>query len=229
MGKAGNGEGTVIPLELKTKDGKPYKRWAAKITLGFDERGKQIQKWGPRRKKYGEALEDKRRMLGEAKREAKRGDKPLLGDYLTKWLEHKAVTRKFGTYQAYEPIIRNYITPALGDKRLDEITHEDVQKLVSGIYSNAKANALLPKEKRPKGKIPLDGRSTSRQTLIILRQVFARAIREGVLPRDYYSPCHDIEVPQEHTKPLMPWTPEEVLAVLRTAKKSPFTPSSTPP
>jgi integrase len=209
MGKADRGEGTIETLELLTKDGKPYKRYAARVTVGFDEKGKQIQKRGPRREKRGQAVEDKRRLLHEVKvSKPVKGKLPLLKEYLADWLNVSSLKR-YGTYKFRRTAANAHIIPALGHKRLNEVTYGDIQTLISTILKDAKD----PTKRKAK-----DGRATARGVWATLSVAYRDAVATGLLPRDFLNPCTKVKKPLEHTKPLKVWTPAQIKRVLEVAR-----------
>jgi integrase len=60
-----------------------------------------------------------------------RRDIPTLAQYAEGWLENVvAETRKQNTYRAYKIIVNAHLVPALGSRRLDEITPKDVSDFV---------------------------------------------------------------------------------------------------
>lgn len=57
-----------------------------------------------------------------------------VGTYLTYWLEHVVLPeRRPRTYQGYESVVRLYVLPELGNKRLAKLTARDVRVFITQI------------------------------------------------------------------------------------------------
>jgi integrase len=117
--KRGSGEGTVF----KRKDG----RWVGRISLGFDETGKRIQK-----PVYGKTQAEVNQKLDDLKQQLKHGAKAVVGKdtlqgYLERWLKNDVeVNREAKTYQEYEQTVRLYIVPFIGQIKLTKLDGEQL-------------------------------------------------------------------------------------------------------
>jgi len=118
-----------------------------------------------------EAAEQVRRLL-EAKLAL--GDLSILGpeenkmptfdEYAGQWMrDYARVECKSSTVHGYEGVLRQYLRPKLGKKRLDEIKRDDVKALI---------NDLIAKDL---------SRNTIRNALCVLRAMFNQAIEGGLL------------------------------------------------
>lgn len=117
MGKRSNGEGSVFPY----KDG-----WAGYVWVVTPE-GKKTRKWA-----YGKTREETHDKWLKLHDLASKGPvptkHPTVAAYLTRWLaEVIEPNREPTTYVAYEPLVRLYMIPGLGKKRLDKLTVREVQ------------------------------------------------------------------------------------------------------
>ncbi len=117
MGKRSNGEGSIFPY----KDG-----WAGYVWVTTPE-GKRTRKWA-----YGKTREETHEKWLSLHEQSRKGPvptkNPTLAAFLSRWLEEVIKpNREPTTYVAYEPLVRLYIVPGLGKKRLDKLTVRDVQ------------------------------------------------------------------------------------------------------
>jgi integrase len=112
------GEGSITQL--------PDGRWRAELRVG-KVNGKHV-----RRKFYGKTLREAQAKLDEAKQRRAKGQpvaadgKVTVGERLGRWLADKKGTVAEGTYGFYEKVARLHVTPYLGERRLAELTDDDV-------------------------------------------------------------------------------------------------------
>ncbi|MEU0521830.1 site-specific integrase [Streptosporangium sp. NPDC006007] len=120
---------------------------------------------------------------------------PTLAAYLTRWLaEVIEPNREPTTYVAYEPLVRLYIIPSLGMKRLDKLTVRDVQIWLNTLPTlctccDHKKDHRHPENKRrccAVGKYykGYPSRSTIASIRRVLRSAFGNAVREELLSKN---------------------------------------------
>jgi integrase len=138
--------------------------------------------------------------------EAQRGELPgmmrtgatfadAVAEYM-RWLEQDRA-RKPSTLRGYESIMRAHLLPAFGERRLEDITSDQVEAWSATLAARGLAN------------------TTRLRILTCLHGVMARAKRVWKLPRN---PIGDVEKPtQRHTTEIEVFTPEEVHALVRAA------------
>ncbi len=146
--------------------------------------------------------------LDQVLAEARRGELPgmvrtgaTFADAVTeymRWLEHDRA-RKPTTIRGYESIMRAHLLPAFGERRLEDLTSEEVEVWSAGLAARGLANA------------------TRLRILTCLFGVMQRAKRVWKLPRN---PIADVEKPiQTHaTIELEVFSPEEIHALVRAAE-----------
>jgi integrase len=205
MPRRAPGEGTIRKRTMQRDDSGSYVRWFARVTTGWDGKRKK-SKDGPLRKTQKEAANDLKALQKQLQAGTieSRG-KERLADYLESWLEHIALNKKYGTYRSYYQSLHTYVIPRIGHMRLDKVRRVHIQDLANEIYKDA----------RERGK---DGRATVRKAVASLRKALEDAIRQELLPGDRVNPCSRVEIPAEYSKPIMPWTPEEVARLFEVAK-----------
>jgi integrase len=114
-----------------------------------------------------------------------------------RWLEHDRA-RKPTTLRGYGSIMQAHLLPAFGERRLEDITADEVEAWSATLVTNGLANA------------------TRLRILTCLHGVMARAKRVWKLPRN---PITDVEKPTQRqaTVELAVFAPEEVYALVRAA------------
>ena len=146
---------------------------------------------------YGRTWEETDAKLAELIRNTRRGvptptGSLRFGDYLDYWLEHvvKGQLRP-STYASYEPCVRLHIKPALGSKRLSQLTPAEVRT-----FLQAKV-----KEVDEHGRRRLSAR-TVQYLHAILRAALQHAVREELVARNVARLVQPPRVPHEEVRPL---------------------------
>lgn len=181
--RRGPGEGSITPR----KDG----RYQVRIDLGRDPGT------GQRRRLYRYAATEREAVLLKAqllrdKAQGKLGpdgrDLPqTLDGWLDLWLESVKANREPLTHDRYRSICLHHLRPALGHKRLTQLTPLDVQRLL-----DAKRATHAP--------------NTVRIISIVLEAALSRAERMGLVPRNVASG-------RIVDRPAAQWAPARVLTL----------------
>lgn len=205
------GEGTIKERMFKKKDGSSYKRWFARITIGWDGNKKE-SKDGPLRSKKAEAHQDLKNLLQLHERgELRTLPKQSFGEFLQDWLEQVVINKKYGTYRTHKQTIDTYIVPQLGHIQLNKIKRSTVQKALNAIF----------KDFRSRGK---DGRAIVRKCRAAIHEAFEYLIDEEPAFANMRNPAKKVEIPSETTKEIEPWTKEEAQAFFDFAKTTRYWP-----
>jgi len=106
-------------------------RWIATVTVGYDTRGKRIT-----RRASGRTKTEAKDKLKELIRDNDDGLSAPAGNYtvdnaVTYWLEHGLSGRDPNTVDMYRIYAETHIIPVLGNRKLRELTVEDVEKLLA--------------------------------------------------------------------------------------------------
>jgi integrase len=118
------------------------------------------------------------------------------GEYM-RWLEHDR-QRKPSTLRDYNSIIRAHLLPAFGERRLEDITTEQIERFSARLAAGGTMN-----------------NRTRLKILTVLHGVMGRAKRVWKLPRN---PVSDVEKPtQTRSTNIDVFSPEEVMALVRAA------------
>ena len=160
-GRRGNGEGTVA----KRKDG----RWEGRYTIHTPE--------GTKRKTvYGRTRAEAARKLTKAIADRDGGvvfdnDTLRVGDWLDSWLRDSlkplvgAGKMAHSTFVRYEGIVDRHLSPALGHRKLKDLTRAEVRRLY-----REKAETLSP-------------RSVD-YVHVTLQKALSQAVRDDLIPRN---------------------------------------------
>ncbi len=181
-------------------------RWIASVTVGYTPAGKRIVKRGS-----GKTKTEANAKLKKIVRDYEDGQTiaPVnytVADAVTYWLQHGLNGRESNTVRLYEERARIHIIPALGARKLRDLSVEDVDrwlssktgelstrtlKMIHGILNRSIKNAMVrDKVKRnvvdlcevPKGK---DGRTSKALTLAQAEAVLNAAEQAAVRIRTY--------------------------------------------
>ncbi|MCD0156095.1 tyrosine-type recombinase/integrase [Deinococcus sp. 6GRE01] len=157
-GRNSNGAGCVKQLPSGSY------RW--QITLGFDERGKQLLKSGT----------EKTRQLAERARvqalaDHQRGLLPVpsqirVSDWMEKWLALKKPSLAAKTYANYEYVLRKHLLPLLGSRKVQELKPSDVRSAYVQLADRGFSKSLL------------------HQVRVILRQGLQEAMMDEIVGRN---------------------------------------------
>jgi len=156
---------------------------------------------------YGKTLAEAREKLAKVQQDVRSGipvsDKVWkLGPYLDYWLENFVRrNRRPATYNLYEMIVRLYLKPGLGGRKLTSLTVPTVQEFL---------NRRLQQ-----------GDSIRKVQVIrtVLSAALTRAVREELIVRNV---ARLVELPQWQRGQIRPWAADEARAFLASARPDPL-------
>jgi integrase len=181
----GHGEGTITKRVRRRKDGREIERWQAAITL---ENGKRAFRYASTYKDAQVAL----RQMHHA-REQNQPANPAaetVDAFFQTWLASK-LSLAPRTRAGYSQLVRLYVLPEFGRRRLKNITSLDIQRLISRLA-----------EDRP---------STAQHVRAVLKGAFGFAATVGLIPSN---PVDQVEKPKHHPRPIEAMDFEQAQAVL---------------
>lgn len=169
MARRGNGEGTIV-------ENKKRGRWEGRITIGYDDAGQQL-----RRKLTGKTRGEVARRIRELT-DAGSGAAPVsrtltVGKFLDQWAADilpGAVAAS--TLQQYGDVIRLYVKPHVGQKRLATLGSRDVAKMLAALEAE--------------GRAP----NTRRLARSVLRRALRWAEQEGMVTRNVAAIANGVKV-----------------------------------
>jgi integrase len=191
--RRGRGEGGLSWSETR-------QRWIAVVTIGYDAKGRRIV-----RRRSGMTKTEAKDKLKELLRDYDDGllapsASYTLGDAVNYWLTHGLSGRNPKTVSMYRTYSETHIIPALGRRKLRELTVEDVERLLTD------KSAVL-----------------STRSLRIIYSILNRAVRKAQVQdkirRNVVLLC---EVPEGRTgRPSKSLTLNQAEAVLKAAEQGP--------
>jgi integrase len=185
--RRGNGEGTITKNLQRG-------RWEGRITVGIDEQGRAV-----RRKVTGRTRDEVLTRLRDASDSAATGQERArrdftVGRFLDSWLDDTlpgSVAKS--TEQQYRDIVRLYIKPHVGRRKLLTLNARDVDAML----------AALERE----GRAP----NTRRLARSVLRRALRRAEQEGLIDRNAAAVANGVRLGSTEGRTL---TPEQARALL---------------
>jgi hypothetical protein len=184
--KRANGEGTIY----QRKDGRYEGAAFVPTTAGTVKRVRV----------YGRTHDDVRRQLTRLLEQADQGipvaaENWTVARYLAYWLEHVVKPeRKPRTYQGYEGVVRLYLIPELGNKRLAKLAARDVRVLITRLRAQCLCckHGIDAARNEPRccarhGADCCGSRLSIRMVQsvhAVLRNALESAVREEVIPRN---------------------------------------------
>lgn len=190
MGKRGNGEGTI-------RENKPRGRWEGRLTVDTDDGGRPVRKMvtGPTRAAVVKRMRELRDAADEGRQPA-RADLTV-SRFLTEWLDDVLPgTVAASTEQQYRDVVRLYVIPHLGRKRLRTLQARDVARMLR----------------------ELDDEGRSANTRRLARSVLRRALRwaeaEGIVARNVAALANGVKVGRSEGRTLTPDQARQLLAHL---------------
>lgn len=125
-----------------------------------------------------------------------------LNEYLENWLGSVAKTRvRERTHRDYVWLLKKYIRPTLGERRLDQLKALELQKL----YGDLSAQGLSPR--------------TVRYAHTVLRNALEQAVKWGMIARN---PADLVQLPRKQQREMSAFSPEEARRFLTSAQEDPW-------
>ncbi|MFI6297640.1 tyrosine recombinase XerC [Nonomuraea sp. NPDC050790] len=198
----------------------PYKgQWAGYVWVTTPE-GDKTRKWA-----YGKTREETHEKWLRLHEQAAKGPvatkHETVAAFLKRWLsEVIAPNREPTTYVAYEPLVRLYIVPGIGKKRLDKLTVREVQVWLNTLPKLCTCCDQNKDQRRPERKRrccavgkcckSFPSRSTIASIRRVLRAGLGHAIKEEIISKNVASltslPGKSLT---KKSRPRMAWSVDE--------------------
>ncbi|RAO29563.1 ICEBs1 integrase [Micromonospora saelicesensis] len=210
-----NGEGSIFPY----RNGFAAYVWVEKPD------GKRGRKWA-----YGKTREEVHdkwiKLHGQAKAGPVATRSPTVGEYAGYWLREIVKPNLApGSYVTYEVVVRLYLVPGLGRKRLDKLRVSDVQTWINEVGRTCQCCAQGKDERRKAaqrrccalGRCCRDLPSATSVTHLrtVLRTLLSQAITEGLISRNVASL---VKLPPVRKRKRKAWTSDEARRFLESAR-----------
>lgn len=114
--------------------------WHGRVSMGVDPTtGKRVRRHVQRRtrREAWEAVEALREQAKRGAGAAVPAKRLTVSDWVSEWLEAKAISAKPRTVMTYESIMRAHVLPFLGHVVLERLTVQDVNKLIALTATNS--------------------------------------------------------------------------------------------
>ncbi|MCP2340396.1 integrase [Actinomadura rupiterrae] len=214
-----NGEGSIFPYRNGT-----YAAYVWVTTPAGDRKRRWV--YG---KDRAETHEKWLKLHAEASKGPVATKVPTLVDYLSYWLEEVVVPPDFAplTCSTYETLVRLYIVPGLGKKRLDKLTVRDVRTWLNATRKTCQCCAQGKDARRDEKKRRccavgkccqrFASERTIRDAWTVLRSALSNAIREELISKNVAAL---VRVSKPRSRKNKPWTVEEARQFLESARDS---------
>lgn len=193
MSKRGNGEGSIV----KRTDG----RWQGSVVVGRGDDGRLVRKYI-----YGKTRSEVASKVYEVVRDIKNGDyiraekNPIVKEWLDNWLLlYKKNAIKSTTYDQYYNILKAYVKPVLGEKKLIDLNADHLQKLVNGMHEKGLAQRTI------------------KLTMTVLHGAIKQAIKNNLMNKN---PVESVVLPRKEKKEMQVLTLEEQKMLLKELQKN---------
>lgn len=173
--------------------------WATTIDLGVAPNGKRIRK-ELTAKSRNALIKKKRDALAQVARGSIIvGEKPLMSAWLPHWLENIAAPRiRPRVKQNYASYIKVHLIPAIGARRIDKLTTDDIRHL----HDTMRGNGASPR------------------TIQAVHNTLSKALKDAVREEIIFSnPCDRMDRPRAASKSREAYSAGEVGLILNAAKK----------
>ncbi len=187
----GNGSGTVYPR--KNKNGKITSYLGSYFAPDSKRRYVSAKTKTACREKLRQAMSDADRGL------VFDAGTLTLGQYLDKWLSNIEDTVRQRTWERYEQLVRVHIKPALGSKKLKDLTRTHLKAL----YREKLDSGLAPR--------------TVQYIHVTLCKALKDAVGDGLVPKNV---ADGLKPSKSKKKEINPLTPEQAKAFLKAANEA---------
>lgn len=152
---------------------------------------------------------------------------PTLAEYSKYWLREIVKPNLApGSYVTYEAVVRLYLVPGLGPKRLDKLRSSDVQTWINGVRRTCQCCAQGKDERRPPAKRRCCALGKCCQDLPsplsvshlrrVLRTLLSQAITDGHLTRNVATL---VKLPPVRARKKQAWSSDEARRFLESARE----------
>jgi integrase len=149
-----SGEGAIFPIT----DKRGRRRWRAQLSIGGRTSRRYVTRTRSTRAEARQALDELRAASVSG------SSRMTVSDYLERWVADARNIRET-TRHGYAAVVTTHLVPAIGHRRLDQLTPSDVERMLADL-----APAMSPK--------------TLRNAHAVLRRALGQAQRAGLVARN---------------------------------------------
>lgn len=226
-GKRGAQGGGSIRKKTVVRDGVPYTYWEARITTGFDPgtgRQKQRSFSGKTQKEVREKMQAE--LVKINNHEYQEPSNMTIGEWLETWERDFLIGVKPFTKLNYSQHIRNHIIPALGNRKLQQLSGLDIQRFYNEILEKGGKKRLHDKEGRilkKDGKPVYEPAPLSAKTVKNIHGVLHKALEKAVQSGHIRTnPADNCELSRVEKKEIRPLDSEDIARFMEAVQNHPF-------
>ena len=225
--KRGASNGGSIRHQTVERNGHTYEWWEARVTTGYDPgTGKQIQ-----RSFSGKTQREVRQKMQAAQvalnnHEYLEPAKMTVGEWLTIWEQEYLIGVKPLTKLSYTQHIRNHILPALGSRKLQDLSGPDIQRFYNHLLREGgkirchdKDGNILKKDGKPVYEpAPLSAK-TVKNIHGVLHKALEKAVKLGYIRTN---PADSCELGRVEKKEIRPLDDRDISRFMEAVQNHPF-------
>ena len=225
--KRGASNGGSIRHRTVERDGHTYEWWEARVTTGYDlSTGKQIQ-----RSFSGKTQREVRQKMQAAlvdlnNHQYQEPTKMTVGEWLETWERDFLIGVKPFTKLNYSQHIRNHIIPALGNRKLQQLSGPDIQKFYNQLLREGgkirchdKDGNVMKKDGQPVYvSVPLSAK-TVKNIHGVLHKALEKAVKLGYIRTN---PADSCELGRVEKKEIRPLDSEDITRLMEAVQNHPF-------
>ena len=217
----------ALRKKIVSRNGVAYEYWEARVTVGYDPmtgRQKQRSFLGKTQK---EALQKKQAVLVALNNhEYLEPTKLTVGEWLKFWEQEYLVGVKPFTKLNYTQHIRNHIIPALGNRRLQQLSGPDIQRFYNELLREGGKKRIHDDEGRilkKNGKPVYESTPLSAKTVKNIHGVLHKALEKAVkLGYIRMNPADSCELSRVEKKEIRPLEDRDISRFMEAVKNHPF-------
>ncbi len=198
-GRGANGSGSIREITI-TKNGKTYRHWQGRYTLGYDPVTGKQKVGSISGKTQAEVAKKLREITAQIDLKTYTApSKMTVEEWSTIWLRDYQVDVRPSTAFNYRRALERYIIPALGSMKLDKLTTSAIQSVYNELLNpkNGDQKPLKPKSVRD------------------VHGVFHKMLEQAVLERRIcFNPAKACKLPQAKPPDIKPLNEDQVMALL---------------
>lgn len=226
-GKRGAQGGGSIRKKTVVRDGVPYTYWEARITTGFDPgtgRQKQRSFSGKTQKEVREKMQAALAALNN--HEYLEPTKLTVEEWLKVWEQEYLVGVKPFTKLNYTQHIRNNIIPALGNRKIQQLSGPDIQRFYNQLLREGgkicchdKDGNILKKDGKPVYESAPLSAKTVKNIHGVLHKALEKAVKLGYIRTN---PADSCELGRVEKKEIRPLDSEDITRLMEAVQNHPF-------
>lgn len=226
-GKRGAQGGGSIRKKTVVRDGVPYTYWEARITTGFDPgtgRQKQRSFSGKTQKEVREKMQAALAALNN--HEYLEPTKLTVEEWLKVWEQEYLVGVKPFTKLNYTQHIRNHIIPALGNRKIQQLSGPDIQRFYNQLLREGgkicchdKDGNILKKDGKPVYESAPLSAKTVKNIHGVLHKALEKAVKLGYIRTN---PADSCELSRVEKKEIRPLDSEDIARFMEAVQNHPF-------